>query len=82
MQQAVEDKVIRITLSNKFAAALQGSLQDGAWQGVDICCSQHDEYRTVQGSYAPFRPPSRIRLEQQARGEYSYESLQQVTTST
>ncbi|KAJ7389611.1 hypothetical protein OS493_029949 [Desmophyllum pertusum] len=68
-QQAVDgNKVIRINLSDKFAAALQGSLQDGAWQGIDIRCSQQDENRSQQGSYAPFRPPSRMRLEQEARG--------------
>ncbi|KAJ7389615.1 hypothetical protein OS493_029954 [Desmophyllum pertusum] len=79
-QQAVDgNKVIYINLSDKFAAALQGSLQDGAWQGIDIRCSQQDENRSQQGSYAPFRPPSRMRLEQEARGEHSYESLHQLT---
>ncbi|KAJ7389617.1 hypothetical protein OS493_029956 [Desmophyllum pertusum] len=68
-QQAVDgNKVIHINLSDKFAAALQGSPQDGAWQGIDIRCSQQDENRSQQGSYAPFRPPSRMRLEQEARG--------------
>lgn len=76
MQQAVDDnKAICISFSDKFAAALRGSLQDGTWQGIDIRCSQQEEYRNLQGAYAPLRSPSHLRLQQQARGEHSYESL-------
>ncbi|KAL9955242.1 hypothetical protein ACROYT_G036536 [Oculina patagonica] len=79
-QQAVDgNKVIRISLSDKFAAALQGSVQDGTWQGIDIRCAQQEENRSLQGAYAPFRPPSRTRLQHEARGEHSYESLHQAT---
>lgn len=78
LHQVDENKGIYIHLSDKFATALQGSLQDGAWQGVDIRCSQQEEYRSLQGSYIPFRSPTRTRLLQEARGVHSYESLHEV----
>ena len=76
LQQVADDnKAICINFSDKFAAALRGSLQGGTWQGIDIRCSQQEEHRSLQGACAPFRPPSHLRLQQQARGEHSYESL-------
>lgn len=67
-----ESKTIRINLSKAFAESLQGCLQNGAWQGVDIRC---EESRSRRESYAAFRPPSRARLQQQRTGEHCYESL-------
>jgi len=72
-------KTICINLSNTFAETLQGCLQEGAWQGIDIRCSQQGEDRSQQGSYAPFRPPSAARVHQERTGEHGYESLPQLT---
>ncbi|XP_078348780.1 uncharacterized protein LOC144633781 [Oculina patagonica] len=52
------NKSIRINLSDEFAAALRGCFQDGAWQGIDVRCSQQEEYRTPHGSYVPERSQS------------------------
>ena len=68
-------KSVHINLSNAFAKSLQEYLQSGSWQGIDIRCSQYEESRSREGSYVPFRPPSRARLQQQRTGEHRYESL-------
>ena len=75
MQQPAADgnKAILINLSNTFAETLQGCLQDGAWQGIDIHCSQQEVGR--EESYQPFRPPSHTRMQQEHTGEHTYESL-------
>ncbi|KAJ7389616.1 hypothetical protein OS493_029955 [Desmophyllum pertusum] len=58
------NKSIHINLSDEFAAALKGSFQDSAWQGIDIRCSQQEERSNphAQGSYMPRVPASNCRV--------------------
>lgn len=55
-QQQVHDgnKAIRINLSDEFTTALKGCLQDSAWQGIDIRCSQKEETTSLQGSHTQY----------------------------
>lgn len=74
------NRAITINLSNVFAETLQGCLQDGAWQGIDICCTQQEESGSRHGSYTPFRQlPRSARIQQQQAGQPGYESLPSVT---
>lgn len=57
-QSADRNKSIRINLSDEFATALRGCFQDGAWQGIDVRCSQQDENWSRQGPYVAMRPES------------------------
>ena len=72
-------KDIRINLSSAIAESLQECLQNGAWQGINIRCSQYEEGTSRRESYAPFRPASRPRLQHQRSGDHTYESLLQLS---
>lgn len=76
------NKSIRINLSDEFAAALRGCFQDGAWQGIDVRCSQQEEYRSLQGSYVPARSQSPAgSLHQRVPAhEHSYDSVPEQET--
>ena len=74
------NKSIRINLSDEFTTALRGCFQDGAWQGIDIRCSQQEEYRSLQGSYVPARTRSPAgSLHQRVQPDHSYDSVHQET---
>ncbi|KAJ7389614.1 hypothetical protein OS493_029953 [Desmophyllum pertusum] len=76
------NKSIHINLSDEFAAALKGSFQDSAWQGIDIRCSQQEERSNphAQGSYMPVRPQSTAgSLHQRIQAEHSGDSVHQET---
>lgn len=72
-------KDIRINLSSTIEESLQECLQNGAWQGINIRCSQYEEGTSRRESYAPFRPASRPRLQHQRSGDHTYESLLQLS---
>lgn len=48
------NRTVRISLSDEFTTALQSCVQEGAWQGVDISCSQKEESTSLQGSNIQF----------------------------
>lgn len=72
-------KAIRINLSHTFVETLQGCIQDGVWEGIEVRCTQQEEGRSRQESIIPFRLPSRVRRQQQRTGEHTYESLPQLS---
>lgn len=70
-QSTDKNKSIHINLSDEFTTTLRGCFQEGAWQGIDVHCSQQDENWSRQGSYVAMRPQSAGPLYQRFQADHT-----------
>ena len=84
-QSTDKNKPIHINLSDEFTTALRGCFQEGAWQGIDVHCSQQDENWSQQGPYVVMRPESAGPLHQRFQADHTSDLaplVQQETRDT